>query len=330
MKALVYTGPETVVHRDHDDPAPADGEVLIRVAACGICGSDMHAYHGRDPRRVPPLILGHETAGEVIAGPGQGQRVVVNPLITCGRCHDCTTGRSNLCPERRMIGMNRPGAFAELMTMPPQNLIDLPDGMDPAHAALTEPTATVWHGLHLAARHLTRPLVECRALAIGGGAIGLLAGLVLRAWGCREPSVAETNPLRRRTVEQAGLAPFDPTAGDGVPDSAADLVVDAVGTEATRRAAFRAVRPGGTVLHVGLGSADGGFDARKATLQEITFLGCYTYTPADFRASLHGLHAGDLGGLDWAERRPLSEGAAAFAELDEGRAAAAKIVLVPG
>ncbi|HVB47477.1 MAG TPA: alcohol dehydrogenase catalytic domain-containing protein, partial [Burkholderiales bacterium] len=118
MKALVYTGPREVVYRDEAEPALSAGEVVIRIDAAGICGSDMHAYHGHDPRRVPPLILGHELAGEIVAGPDTGKRVTVNPLITCGRCEYCVQGRNNLCANRGMVGMSRPGAFAQYMSIP--------------------------------------------------------------------------------------------------------------------------------------------------------------------------------------------------------------------
>ena len=105
MKALVYTAPNEVTYRDEPEPSAAPGEVKIRVDAVGICGSDMHAYHGHDPRRNPPLILGHELAGEILEGPGKGRRATVNPLITCGYCEYCKQGRDNLCANRTMIGM---------------------------------------------------------------------------------------------------------------------------------------------------------------------------------------------------------------------------------
>jgi threonine dehydrogenase-like Zn-dependent dehydrogenase len=113
MKALVYTGPLAVAYRDEPDPVAGPGEAVLAVEAVGICGSDMHGYHGHDPRRVPPLVLGHEAVGRVVGG-ARERRVVVNPLITCMRCDACLGGRANLCAERTLIGMNRPGAFAEI------------------------------------------------------------------------------------------------------------------------------------------------------------------------------------------------------------------------
>lgn len=333
MKALVYTAPGELDYREVEDPRPAAGDSLLKVEACCICGSDMHAFHGKDERRKPPLILGHEAVGSVVAGALAGRRVVVNPLVSCGRCGYCREGRGNLCPERQMMSMNRPGSFAELVTAPEGNLLPVPDDLSSVHAALTEPAATAWHGVVTAARALHRPLAETRALVIGGGAIGLLSALCLRAFGCADIAVAETNALRRDTVAAEGFAVFDPAAsdlGEAPEESGADLVMDAVGYAATREAASRWVRPGGVILHIGLGDGAGGLDVRKLTLQEVTFIGTYTYTMTDFAQALAALAQGRLGALGWVEQRPLAGGLEAFRALDRGQVAAAKIALQPG
>jgi 2-desacetyl-2-hydroxyethyl bacteriochlorophyllide A dehydrogenase len=328
MKALVYTRPRELVFRDEPEPVAATGEALVRLHSIGICGSDMHGYHGHDPRRVPPLILGHEAAGTVEAGALTGRRVAVNPLVTCGRCDDCVAGRANLCPERQLIGMARPGAFAELVAIPERNLVEVPEAMALAHAALMEPTGVAVHAVHLALRAVARPLSEAAALVVGVGPIGLLCALVLRSQGCRRVRLADTNALRRATAEAAGLDVFDP-ARERPADGSCEVVVDAVGAEATRAAALLAVRPGGVVVHVGLMQDGGAFDVRKLTLQEVNFIGCYTYTELDLRRALRLLHEGALGGLDWLETRTLAEGAEAFAALDRGEVGAAKVVLQP-
>jgi len=328
MKALVYTGTKETEIRDAPEPAPGPGEALVAVEAVGICGSDLHAWHGHDPRRVPPLILGHEAAGRVLEGTDPGRRVVLNPVIVCGRCRYCAGGRSNLCPERTLIGMQHPGAFAERVAIPERNLIPLPEGMAPEAAALTEPCATAWHAVELGRAALWQPLAESRVLVIGGGSVGLLAGLILRHHGCAELRLAEVNPLRRATAEAAGLATLDPTAAPAEAGGY-DLVVDAVGSQRTRAAAVEAVAAGGVVSHLGLQDWAGDFDARRVTLSEIAFLGVYTYGEADLRASVEALHAGALGDLAWAEARALEDGAQAFHDLDRGRTAAAKIVLRP-
>ncbi len=330
MKALVYTAPDEVTYRDEPAPAAAEGEVLLRIEAVGICGSDMHAYHGHDPRRVPPLILGHEFCGTIVEGPGRGRRTTGNPLITCGTCEFCVQGRDNLCANRTMVGMTRAGAYAELMSIPARSLVEVPQDMAPVKVALVEPAATALHALNLVMRASLRPLPECAVLVIGGGAVGMLSALLARSYGVRRLSVAETNPLRRASVERAvGCPTFDPRAGGAPADGTIDVVVDAVGAKATRAAAFAAVKPGGVVMHIGLQDWASEIDMRKLTLAEVTLIGTYTYTTADLRATVAALHGGVFGDLAWVEERPLAAGAAAFRDLAAGRSAAAKIVLRP-
>ncbi len=326
MKALFYLGPDTMALREAAPPVPhAAADTVLRVLAAGICGSDLHAYHGQDPRRVPPLVLGHEA----ICRTADGKRVVVNPLISCGSCARCAEGRTNLCPARTMLGMHLPGCFAEMVAAPEVSLIEVPPGTSDLAAALTEPAACALHGLQLAGRALVRPIAEARALVIGGGAVGLLTALYLRAWGLRGVRLAETNPGRRGVVERAGAAEsFDPRTTPAA-SGRFDLVVDAVGASATRRMACDAVAPGGAILNIGLQDNDGGTDIRRITLQEITLLGTYTYTRADFVAALSALADGTLGDLSWVEERPLADGEAAFAELAAGPSPAPKIVLRP-
>ena len=330
MKALVYTRPDEVVYRDEPDPVPGSGEVLVKVASTGICGSDMHAYHGHDARRVPPLILGHELAGTVVSGPRKGERVVINPLITCGACEACEGGRSNLCPSRELIGMRLAGAYCEYVKIPERNLVPIPDSLDIVHAAITEPAACAVHTLNMARMQSPRPLAELKTLIIGGGAIGMLTALLLKNYGCRCVTVAETNALRRETAARyTGCEVYDPSSRAEVEMDSFGLVVDAVGGGVTRALASKGVMPGGIFIHIGLMDAKEGLDIRKITLQEISLIGIYTYTRADFRATVEALAAGMFGGLEWIETMPLSEGARAFDDLAKGRVPAAKVVLLP-
>ena len=324
MKALVYDGPETLGFRDVADPSPAADEVLIRIDAVGICGSDMHAYLGHDDRRPAPLILGHEGAGVIIGGARDGERVTINPLVTCGACAACTTGRENLCGTRQIISMPpREGAFAQYVGMPESNLVTVPDHVPLSKAALAEPLAVSWHAVRLGLEAL-HPQADRDALVIGGGAIGVAAALSLRAMGVEKITVAEPNEGRRAFLEQScGLTAVP--AGTG----SYGVVVDAVGYAATRAAASALAQPGGVIVHIGLGEDTGGLDIRRMTLQEITFIGTYTYTAQDFRDTAAALFDGRLGPLDWTEERSLAEGAAAFADLRAGRIASPKIILRP-
>jgi alcohol dehydrogenase len=327
MKALVYTAEKEMTYRDEPEPVPGPGDALIAIDSIGICGSDMHAYLGHDERRVPPLILGHEAVGRVLEGRHPGQRVVLNPLITCGLCQHCLGGRQNLCAKRDLIGMYRAGAFAGKIAIPEHNLIKVPEDMNSADAALTEPGATGLHAVLLAERVSARPLSEANALVIGAGSVGLLTALILRDKGLRQVEIAETNPLRRASVERhSDIKVFDPLT-TATQAASYDLVFDAVGGAITRDASIVAVKSGGVVVHIGLMDNQGSLDARSMTLREITFIGTYTYTPVDLQVTLQKLYSGALGKLDWVEQRPLSQGAEAFAELHQGQCAAPKIVL---
>ncbi|MEM7440646.1 MAG: alcohol dehydrogenase catalytic domain-containing protein [Pseudomonadota bacterium] len=326
MKALVYTGKMQMAYQEAADPMLTPGHALIAVEAVGICGSDMHAWHGHDERRPAPLILGHEAAGRVIGGELEGKRVTVNPLVTNSASAASIEGRENLCPDRQIISMPpREGAFAERLVMPVENLVEVPDHVDIRHAALAEPLAVCWHAAKLGQRALYGALGDARCLVQGGGAIGLGSALSLRALGARGIGVVEPNPLRHGALQREG---FDVLAPDAAPGPY-DLIIDAVGFAGTRRAACAAIAPGGVIVHVGLGDADDGLDTRRITLQEITFIGSYCYTMADFRETAAGIFDGRFGDLSWAEDRALADGGQAFQDIHDGKVAAPKIVLHP-
>lgn len=329
MKALVYTGPHSLAYRDEPDALAEAGEVLVRVEAVGICGSDMHAYHGHDSRRPPPLILGHEAAGHIVGGKRAGERVTINPLVVDPACPYAIEGRWHLSPTRQIISMPpRQGAFAEYVRIPERNVIAIPDAMPIAHAALAEPVAVSWHAVRIGMEKLHQPLASCRVVVLGGGAIGLAAAIVARHFGAKDIRIAETNPLRTRLIEvEEGFAVYGPGSAAAPSDNTIDLVIDAVGAAATRQASSAMVRPGGVIVHIGLLPGQDGLDIRKITLQEVTFSGTYCYTPVDFVQTVAALASGALGPLKWFAERPLAEGAQAFKDIDAGAASAPKIVL---
>ena len=329
MKALVYTDVETLEARDVERPEAGPGDALIRILASGICGSDMHAFLGHDARRPAPLILGHEAAGVVVGGPADGRRVTINPLVTCGNCGYCTSGRTNLCGTRQIISMPpREGAFAEYVTMPVGNLVTVPDDVLLEKAALAEPIACGWHGVRLGLERLAQDPSTLSGLAIGGGAIGVGAALAMKAQGMHDITLVEPNEVRRAYLaEKCSFRVMHPDALSD--DAGFDMVVDGVGYAATRASASALTRPGGVIVHIGLGQDEGGLDIRRMTLQEITFIGTYTYTAEDFRQTAAAIFDGRLGALDWTTKRPLAEGQGAFADIRAGRVDAPKIILIP-
>ena len=329
MKALVYQDRERLEYRDVEFPTAGDGEVIVRIDSVGICGSDMHAYLGRDGRRPPPLILGHEAAGVVCGGDHGGRRVAVNPLISCGKCDACAVGRENLCPQRQVVSIPpRAGAFAQYLSIPEGNTVEVPNSVSLETASLVEPLACAWHAVRRAVQAKHGFGSVPKALVLGGGAIGLGAVLCLRHRGIEDVTIVEPNPVRRAFLEKCcGLCVVEMNGLQG--EVLFGIVVDAVGIEASRRMACLRVKPGGLIVHIGLGSAKGGLDARRMTLQEITFIGAYTFSATDFRDTASAMFSGKLGPLDWFETRSLQEGGRAFRDLGLGKVAAPKIILKP-
>lgn len=327
MKALVYVGPKSLEIHERADLTASGDDNLIRVDAVGICGSDMHAYLGHDERRPAPLILGHEAAGLVLDGPMVGKNVTVNPLVTCQTCQYCVEGRENLCQSRQIISMQpREGAFAQQVVMPTRNLVEVPQVVAIEHAALAEPIAVCWHAARLGVEALFGGLADAKCLVQGGGAIGVGSALSLQAMGAKDVTIAEPNTVRHGVLNALGdFRVCDPAdAGEGF-----DIIIDCVGISHSRKAASAMVAPGGVVVHVGLGDSVEGLDVRRMTLQEVTFIGTYTYTAQDFRDTAQGIFDGIFGDLNWIEERPLDDGAQAFADILAGKVAAPKIVLRP-
>ena len=329
MKALVYTDRKQLKYKQAPEPKVENGEILIKVEAVGICGSDIHAYLGHDERRPAPLILGHEVAGLIVEGKNSGQRVTVNPLISCGICSFCVKGRNNICPERQLISMPpRDGGFADYLTIPEKNTILLPQNIDVRHAALIEPLACSWHAVKVGQISLDIPIRDAKCLIIGGGAIGVGVNLALKATGAVNISMVDNNPLRYKSLSRQ----FGGTTEIllGVDKTVLyDFVIDAVGFAASRAEASRICRPGGVIAHIGLGDGLGGLDIRRMTLQEITFAGTYSFTSEDFKETAQAIFNSKMGDFGWIEERPLDEGAEAFLDILNGEVSSSKVLLRP-
>ncbi|WP_164821788.1 zinc-dependent alcohol dehydrogenase, partial [Paenibacillus koleovorans] len=208
MKALVYEGPQTMNIRHLPVPEPGHDEVLIRVDKAGICGSELSGYLGHNSLRVPPLVMGHEFSG-TIARTGRaakkflpGDRVVVNPLETCGECDFCLVGNDQLCQCRQLLGAHKPGAFAEYVVVAESNIYLLPDSVSLDQAALTEPFACAVHLCKLL--HL-KP--DERLLILGAGPIGLFTLVAARKLGLHNIVVADLNIDRLGIVKEIGGIP---------------------------------------------------------------------------------------------------------------------------
>ena len=319
MRGLVYVGTQMSEIQDLDEPVAGAAQVLVDVAYCGICGSDMHAWHGHDERRIPPLVLGHEAVGTVRSGELTGKRVAINPLMSCGNCKFCNGGNEHLCASRELIGMRVPGALAEVLAINKRNLTVINDDLSFTEAALAEPLACSVHAVRLAIE-LAGHDKNMTIAVLGGGAIGLLAALVFEAYGYSDIWIAETNPLRRKMLEDIGnMRAYDPR-DEAMDKKQIDIIIDAVGSGVTRKVASQLIHPGGTIVHIGLQDSELGLDTRRLTLQEIKFQGTYCYRNGDFAEALALLSEGKISGRGWAEVRPLDDGAQSFVDIHEGNA----------
>ena len=270
MQALVYTGTQKLIYREEKNPKLLTGESIIKVTASGICGSDMHAYHGKDDRRIPPLILGHEISGIIDKGKKSGKKVVLNTLITCGSCNFCKNAKEHLCEKRIILGMNRPverqGGFAEYVSIPDKNIYELPGNLDIKEAPIAEPCAVALHAVELGEKELFTPIESSKILIIGAGAIGLLCGLILSKFKkSKDVVIVEPNDKRLKKslkyLEADGFNPDSKNIGHNI----FDIVFDTVGLEVTRQQAIKCIKPGGTIIHIGLSQPSGTFDFRKVT-----------------------------------------------------------------
>ena len=334
MHALVYTDTQKIEYREEKNPTEKQGESILKIQASGICGSDMHAYHGKDDRRIPPLILGHEVSGVIQNGKFKDKTVVLNPLISCEKCDYCKNGREHLCPERTMIGMSKPikreGGLAELVSVPEKNIYEVPKALDTKEAALAEPAAVALHAVILAEQTLKKPLAESKVLVQGAGAIGLLCGLILsKDKNCKNIVLSDPNKKRLDECSKYLDAKFVNPMDKSIKENEFDLVMDSVGLEVSRQQAIHVVAPGGSIVHIGLTQPSGTFNFRKLTIQEITLIGTYCYTNNDFKNTLNLLTNKTLGSLEWIEYRELKKGAEAFNEIHNGTCVAPKIILIP-
>jgi len=343
MKALVLTEYNHLEYVDAPEPEAGPDDVLIHVRACGICGSDVHGMDGSSGRRIPPLIMGHEASG-VVAGVGgnvtawrEGDRVTFDSTIYCGRCGFCRRGLTNLCDDRRVLGVacaeyHRDGAFAEYVAVPQHILYRLPEGLSFEQAAKVEALSIAFHAVER-----TPISLNDTAVVVGAGMIGLLVIEALRAAGCGTVVAVDLDPQRlelaRELGADEGLSPDSDdvvarvqkrTAGRG-----ADLAFEVVGVTPTLQLAMACLRKGGSLGLVGNIAPQVEFPLQTAVLRELTLYGSCA-SRGEYPACLDMMARGaiDVAPLISAVA-PLAEGAAWFRRLYDKEPGLMKVILTP-
>ncbi len=343
MKALLLSQYNQLEMADFPVPTPGLGEVLVRVAACGICGSDVHGYDGSSGRRVPPIVMGHEAAGTIAALGGgimnlaENERVTFDSTISCGACEFCKRGELNLCNHREVIGVScgdyrRAGAFAEYIVVPSRIVYALPPSISFPEAALLEAVAVAVHAVSLAERVPKRT-----ALVIGAGTIGLLCLQALRVAGCSRILLADIDPSRLGLAKEFGATTVlkpelefakqvsHQTGGEGV-----DLVVEAVGRNETVGTAIDAVRKGGTVILVGNIAPEVTLPLQKVVTRQIRLQGSCA-SAGEYPRAIELMASGAINVKPLITAiAPLEEGPEWFKRLHAREPGLTKVVLTPG
>lgn len=343
MKALLYTGPHALEYTDAPDPNVGDDDVLVRVKACGICGSDVQGYTGKTGRRLPPLIMGHEAAGVVERVGGHvtdfapGDRVCFDSTVYCNTCPACRQGLFNRCVHRQVLGVSVPefkrhGAFAEFVAVPHWIVAKLPDDMSFVQAALLEPASI---GTHAANRS---PIADAEtAVVIGAGTIGLFILQAAKLRGVKRTIACDISDFRLDLARRVGAdecissqsRPLKDAVAELTDGRGADVTFEAVGFAETFRQAVAITRTGGGVVAVGNLAKETEFNLQELVSRELTFAGSYA-SSGEFRTCIDLIASGriDVRPLV-SEVLPLSDGPSAFRRLLDGKENLLKIVVEP-
>jgi len=343
MRALLLSEYRRFELADLAAPEPARGEILIQVAACGICGSDVHGYDGSSGRRVPPIVMGHEAAGTIAAlgtgvtGFSVGDRVTFDSTVYCGECAYCRRGEINLCDRRQVLGVScgdyrRAGAFAEFIVVPAQIVYRLPDNLVFAEAAMLEAVAVAIH-----AASLVSVPRGSSALVVGAGTIGVLVQQALRAAGCARVFATDVDEARLQRSRELG-ATAAIAAGEDFNDelmgltngTGVDIAVEAVGNNAGVNTAVASVRKGGSVVLVGNISAEVSLPLQKVVTRQIRLQGSCA-SAGEYPRAIELLSTGAIAVKPLITAvAPLEEGPLWFERLYRREPNLMKVVLAPG
>jgi len=343
LKALIYTKPYGLEYSDFPQPAVGDDDVLIRVKACGICGSDVQGFTGKTGRRIPPLIMGHEAAG-IIEDAGKnardfkrGNRVCFDSTVYCNKCQPCREGLYNRCENRQVLGVSTPtfrrhGAFAEYVAVPWWIVSKIPDDMPFVHAALLEPASI---GMHAANRAPVS--AGGTVVVIGAGPIGLFILQACKLRKTRKVIVCDINEFRLDVARKLGADKvINPRKSDikqaifkQTKNRGADVTFEAVGYASTFQNAVSVTRTGGHLVAVGNLESKAEFDLQQFVARELTFTGSYA-SCGEFRDCIKLVASGKISVEPLiSDVLPLADGPSAFDRLLKAEENLLKIVLEP-
>lgn len=339
MTEAVLEAPRTMTIREAPAPEAGPGEALLAPERVGICGSDMHAWHGLHPFITPPVVPGHEFSATVCDAPQgsgytSGDRVTVEPNLVCGECIHCKEGRYNICDSLKVIGCQTPGAMADYLTVPVEKLIPLPDSVDFEDACLIEPLAV---GIHALRRARFQPGES--VLILGAGTIGLMCLQAARAMGAGAKVVTDLQEWRLDLARSLGA---DAVARADDPDlraairramgpDGADIILECVGFPRAMKQAVEVSRKGGRIVVVGVHGEPVDLNVGLVQDWELDVYGSLMYTRADFEEALALIRRGDAQTRPFITHRfPLEEAARAYETLDDPAARALKTLIVVG
>ena len=337
MTAAFYRGDKTFAVEQTNHTTPADGEVAVRIAYCGICGTDMHVFHGNMDARVGlNRIVGHEMSGIVdavgagVSGFDLGQKVVVRPLDHCGECPACKSGHQHICHQLKFLGLDTDGAMQEVWNVPAHTLHKLPDDLRLDHAALIEPVAVACHDVRLSELKPGEDVV-----VIGGGPIGVLVAMVARDAGGKV-LISEVNPHRLAIAEKLGFDTINPVeadlkaaVNDRTGDKGADVVFEVSGTQPGVDAMTAVGATRARIVMVAIHAKKPEIDLFQFFWRELKLIGARVYEPEDYDKGIEIIASG---GVDAdtviTDVAPLSEIQAAFESLDRSPTALKSLIKV--
>lgn len=296
MKALVYEGKRDLRLEEYPVPQCGAKDVRIKIAYCGICGSDVHGYLGTTGRKIPPLIMGHEFAGIVDAVGEQvtrfhpGDRVTALPVKYCGHCEYCRRGLTNICPNRNFLGVfSENGAMCEYLCIDEQYVLSLPEDVDFIKGALIEPFAVAYRAV------VSADVKDKSVLVLGAGTIGLLVVQIARFMGARFIAVTDMSNARLELARRSGAAltvnPNEQSLAENLKSSLGsdkvDRTIEAVGATPTVQDSLNRLKNKGLAIWIGNSAPLVQTPMQEIVTRELTVRGTYIYSNEDFKAAMH-------------------------------------------